>query len=282
VTRRAVESARHWRDRDVGFDLLSATYVHHRFDLHTHETYVLGVVVGGAARFAWRGATYLSPRGTVMLIEPEVPHTGGAAIDEGWTYRILYPPHELVRAVARQVTGRDGYEPSFAAPVIEDPRLARALVRAYGAVEDDASAFEKESLLVEALGLLVARHSRAEGTRRAPDGSARGRAHLARAIRSHIDARASSRVSLAELAEAAGVSPFHLGRVFKEHFGLPPHAYLKQVRIRRAKELLARGVSPAEVAIDVGFFDQAHMSRHFRRTVGVAPGRFAKERAPCQ
>jgi AraC-like DNA-binding protein len=92
-----------------------------------------------------------------------------------------------------------------------------------------------------------------------------------------IDERYASRLTLAELAGIAHVSPFHLVRTFKQQIGLSPHAYLNQVRIRRAKELLQRGASPAEAALSVGFYDQSHFGRHFKRTVGVSPARFAAQ-----
>ncbi len=61
--------------------------------------------------------------------------------------------------------------------------------------------------------------------------------------------------------------------------GVPPHAYLTQLRIARAKQLLARGTPASEVAARVGFFDQSQPSRHFRRAVGTTPGRFAAAHA---
>jgi AraC-like DNA-binding protein len=79
---------------------------------------------------------------------------------------------------------------------------------------------------------------------------------------------------LAELARAAGASPFHLVRIFRKELGLPPHAYINQVRIRHAKDLLDAGVSLAAAAVSVGFSDQSHFGRHFKRTVGVSPARF--------
>src|SRR5690606_41927249 len=58
--------------------------------------------------------------------------------------------------------------------------------------------------------------------------------------------------------------------------GLPPHAYLNSVRIRQARRLLRAGVRPAEVAAEVGFTDQAHLSRHFKRVVGVPPAAYQR------
>ena len=72
----------------------------------------------------------------------------------------------------------------------------------------------------------------------------------------------------------AGLSSFHLCRVFKAGVGLAPHAYVSQLRVRRAKQLMAEGVPIAQAAVDAGFFDQAHLSRHFKRIIGLTPGRY--------
>lgn len=83
-------------------------------------------------------------------------------------------------------------------------------------------------------------------------------------------------VSLAELSRAAGVSPFHLHRSFSRSVGLPPHAFQLQLRVDRAKALLAGGLDIAAVAQRTGFADQSHLTRVFRRSVGITPGRFPR------
>jgi transcriptional regulator GlxA family with amidase domain len=67
-------------------------------------------------------------------------------------------------------------------------------------------------------------------------------------------------------------------RAFRGETGLPPHAYLNQLRVRRARVLLDDGVTPADVAVQVGFADQAHLTRHFKRVVGVPPAAYQRER----
>jgi AraC family transcriptional regulator len=71
-------------------------------------------------------------------------------------------------------------------------------------------------------------------------------------------------------------NPYHFARQFKASTGLPPHQYVIARRVERARELLQGGgeLSLAEVAADVGFADQSQLSHHFKRLVGVTPGRF--------
>jgi AraC-like DNA-binding protein len=75
-----------------------------------------------------------------------------------------------------------------------------------------------------------------------------------------------------------GLSQFAVLRAFRAETGLPPHAYLNQIRVRRARTLLDQGIAPADVALTTGFADQAHLTRHFKRVVGVPPGAYQRGR----
>ena len=98
------------------------------------------------------------------------------------------------------------------------------------------------------------------------------------AARQYLDAHIGDNVSLMSLAVVVGLSPFHLCRVFKDAVGLTPHAYQDQLRVRRAKQLLTEQVPIAQAAVEVGFYDQAHLTRHFKRVVGITPGRYVAAR----
>jgi AraC-like DNA-binding protein len=86
----------------------------------------------------------------------------------------------------------------------------------------------------------------------------------------------SATTDLSTLAQRTGMSRFRVLRVFKRHFGLPPHAYQLRVRLGLAQKALRAGAQPAEVAADLGFVDQSHMTRHFRRLLGVTPAQYAR------
>jgi AraC-like DNA-binding protein len=92
-------------------------------------------------------------------------------------------------------------------------------------------------------------------------------------LRERLDAE----VTLDALADHADTDKFHLCRAFRAQVGLPPHAYLTRLRIMRAKELLAAGVRPSEIAPLVGLYDQSQLNRHFRRIVGTTPGAYARD-----
>jgi AraC-like DNA-binding protein len=98
---------------------------------------------------------------------------------------------------------------------------------------------------------------------------------LARA-RDILAACSSANLGLGQLAAMVGLDPFTLVRGFARAYGLPPHAWLIQERVRRAQACLRAGLSPATVAAEVGFADQSHLCRHFKRIVGVTPGLYQR------
>jgi AraC-like DNA-binding protein len=103
--------------------------------------------------------------------------------------------------------------------------------------------------------------------------------HVHAAIRRARDipqTRFSETVTLSELAAASHLSRFHLVRSFTQRVGLPPHAYQIHVRIERARELLRKGMHSGQVAPLVGFSDQSHFTRHFKKIMRVTPSKYAR------
>jgi AraC family transcriptional regulator len=97
-----------------------------------------------------------------------------------------------------------------------------------------------------------------------------------RAVVAYIEEHLDNGLTLVQMAAVAHLSPYHFARQFKAAIGLPPHQYVILRRVERARQLLQAGtdLSLAEVALRAGFCDQCQFSRHFKRLVGVTPGRF--------
>jgi AraC-like DNA-binding protein len=274
------EVARHWRHPGLpGVDLLRARYVTHTFAKHTHNAYTIALVEAGIEVWRDRSSLQRAGPGGMPIVNPWTLHTGHAGTPEGWTYRVLYPAPEVVAAVAAEL-GMGRGTPHFPAPVLDDPAIASLLLSAHRAA-DTGDALAASSLTRLLLARMLQRHGRVDAgrTAAAPGAAAGGAAARARAI---LLDRLASPPDLETLAAAVGARPFSLLRAFREAYGLPPHAYLTQRRVERARELLDAGHPPAEVAVASGFFDQAHLSRHFRRIVGVPPSAYQRERNNVQ
>ena len=255
-------------------ELLRARYTRQRFAPHAHDEYVIGVVETGAARTTFRGGEDIHAVGSVITFAPGEVHTGAPATDEGWSYRTLYPSESLLRFVAREATGRD-CAPTFDGSYVHDPRLADRVRQTHIVLESDADRMRKECALLETLGELVLRHGSTPDARRTALPAPRSSAALRR-VRELLDAEYARTVTIGELAREAGLSSFHLIRVFRASFGLPPYKYLEQVRIHQARRLIRSGYPLTHVVHATGFSDQSHLTRYFKRIVGVTPGSYAR------
>src|SRR5262249_39287582 len=143
--------------------------------------------------------------------------------------------------------------------VVDDAALAEAIGRIQGEMDHANSALERQSLLLDLLGALITRHSSTEVTWR---GSKAESAPI-RQVKQYLQAHYADNVRLESLSEMTGLSPFHLLRTFRRSIGMPPHTYLRQVRVEHAKRMLCAGVPIAQVALSTGFTDQSHLTRFF-------------------
>jgi AraC-like DNA-binding protein len=271
----ATEVARYWQHAGVdGVDLLRARFVTHRYGRHAHETYTFGLIESGAEEFEYGRTLQRAGPGAVALLNPDVVHTGQAATPSGWAYRVLYPAVSVVTNVAAELGCRSG-TPWFPDTVLYDPATATLLRQAHQAAEY-GDRLASSTLLTAALTRLLQAHSAAPPVdgREAPGRSPSSVA----SVRDLLPQRLADPPSLAELAAMTGLSQFALLRAFRRETGMPPHAYLNQLRVRHARHLLDRGQAPADVAAQVGFADQAHLTRHFKRVVGVPPAAYQRER----
>lgn len=264
------EQVKFWRDPALSnLELLRAKYVTHSFSPHTHEGFAIGVIVDGVEAFTYQGSAHAAPAGSIVVIQPGEVHTGQAGIETGWSYRMLYPDAGLVQHAASEVAGQQRLIPYFPTPVIQDKQLAECLNRLHIVLETSTSRLERESYFLWTLAQLIAKYA---DTR--VEFKSVGRHQSIKRVQEYLHAYFADHVSLEQLATVADLSPFHFIRVFRRQLGLPPHAYLVQVRVKQAKTLLAKGESIAQVAIATGFVDQSHLTRYFKRIVGVTPGQY--------
>ncbi|WP_336206747.1 AraC family transcriptional regulator [Nonomuraea sp. LPB2021202275-12-8] len=275
------ESVRYWRHQGMGgLDLMRARFVGHRFSRHSHETFAIGVVESGTEEIRFADGVEYTGVDEVVLIDPGVVHTGRAHSPGGWTYRVLYPSVEQLAAIGAEI-GAPAGQPSFSRRVVADGRMAGRVVAAHRAAET-GDPLAADTCLHLLLARLLAAYGRQRPVRcereAGQDVAARAREFLHASLGSPGDGRRPppAAPSLKELAAAAGATPFALLRSFQRAYGLPPHAYLTQLRVRHARELLERGVPAAAAAVSVGFCDQSHLSRHFRRIVGATPGAYQR------
>ncbi|MEU5592408.1 AraC family transcriptional regulator [Streptomyces sp. NPDC020298] len=246
-------------------DLLTACFDTHVYAPHAHDEYTIGVTTGGCEAIDYRGGLIRSGPGSIVVLAPGEMHTGGPAdTSAGYSYRALYAHSSLL------ADGTLGGLPHFREAVLDDPELSAALHVTHTELSACPDPLETESRLPWLLTALARRHS----TARAVNDTVPGADHIAHVVRDRLADELLAPPSLADLATELNLSRYQLLRAFRTAMGIPPYAWLAQHRVARARRLLETGLRPAEVASLVGFADQAHLTRWFRRVLGVTPAAY--------
>lgn len=254
-----------------GLELLRASQQTQVFPRHTHEHYAVGVIERGALGFYYRGENVVASSGDINLCLPGEVHTGEPAAEGGWSYRMFYLEPALLERLTGELSGRSGTLPFFSPGMLQDAALARRLHALHQLFESpEILPLERETRLLEVLGDFVRRYADAPlpalPTGREP--AAVGQ------VKDYLHAHYAEEITLTKLAQLTGLSRYHLVRVFRDTTGVPPHAYLRQLRVERAKCALGEGRSIAQVALAMGFADQSHLTRWFKRFWGYTPGHY--------
>ena len=252
-------------------ELLHAYYVQHAYPRHSHDYYVLSLIARGRQSFTHKGTKYRTPPGGLILINPGAVHTGEAADAHGFELRALYPSTSLMETAAFALTGRRAI-PFFKEVRVDHPWATNAISSLHKAILQRTGTLDLESRILGTMTQLVKRY--------ADMGSSEP--HLGkekRAIqqaRQYIEDHFAENVTLHALAQHVSLSPYYLLRTFRAEVGIPPYAYLESVRIRHTQRLIKAGKPLAEVAAEVAFSSQSHMTRQFKRIIGVTPGQYAQ------
>jgi AraC-like DNA-binding protein len=248
-------------------EVFHAWFPEHTYPRHTHDTWTLLIVDAGVVRYGLDRKEHGAVPSRVTLLPPDVPHDGRPARPEGFRKRVLYLDRELL--------GDDLIGAAVDEPSLTDPFLRQRIHQLHQVLVHQDEVLEAHSRLVLIRERLLQHLGRV--TREAVVGPDPNIAH---ALRDLLDSRVQQGMSLAEAALLLDRHPAHLVRAFSLEYGVPPHLYLTGRRVDMARRLLLAGRTPATAASMAGFFDQSHLTRHFRRTLGVSPSQYARSGTP--
>ncbi|WP_435951901.1 AraC family ligand binding domain-containing protein [Dryocola sp. BD626] len=247
-----------------GVELYHAHISRYAFEPHTHEAFGIGTVTWGAERFRYRGVQHVAAQDSLVLMNPDELHTGEAATEDGWQYRMIYLEPDMLEAI----TGERSWW--FNEAVTHDPLRSRQISQLINGLWSAGDSLTQQGLLLNLIDTFrpYARHR---------PSTPQEAAHRFDHIREYLHDNYMHPLTLDDLAAVASLSPWHFQRQFKAHFHVTPHQMLMAIRLWYAKRFLTNGVPAAQVAAMSGLTDQAHLTRAFAQRYGITPVRYQKQ-----
>ena len=249
------------------------------YEAHSHDEFSFGIIDSGVADYRNRHNLYRIGQGDIVTINPFDVHSCNPELHaanadhpdshhsdlQAWSYRMLFVDTLKMGEVQQDVLqNQHSHYTPFLNDLERSPNLQQQFIALFSALRTGNSILEAEVCLFDFVEACFAHHpTKIIQTNPLQPNLVRVRQKL-------LDDVGHSH-QLQSLAEEAGISRYQLVRAFKSQFGLPPHAYLIDDRIKRAKRMLKSGQSISEIALQLGFSDQAHFQRQFKRKLAVTP-----------
>jgi AraC-like DNA-binding protein len=258
----STQVVRAWRPPVSGVrEVFHATFTTHAYPPHIHDVWTLFIVDQGAIRYSLAGDPHAAGQTRVTVLPPHVVHDGRPATGTGFRKRVLY--------LETSVLGEHLIGPAVDRPVLPDLDLRADVAALHDALECADDLLEAETRLA-----FVAERIRRSLGEQAVERERAPAQVLAERLRTYLDEHLFEPVTIAAAAIAIGAEPTRLARSFSSVYRISPHAYVTGRRLEAARERILGGQALADVATEVGFHDQAHLSRRFSRFLGTTPGRF--------
>ncbi len=259
-----------WRSDSIRFgpsahgieraEIYLSTYA---YEPHRHHTYAIGITTAGVQTFHYRGSRHICLPGQIHVLHPDEAHDGAAGTDGGFGYRILYMPPELVREA---LAGRA--LPFVADPIQQLVPAARLIASLLADIDEPINELSSAEIAVAVADGLGSLSGRPDPRPAAIDTSG------VELVRDYLAAHAREQTPASILEKVAGTDRFTIARHFRWAFGTSPDRYRTLRRLALARAAIESGRSLARAAAEAGFADQSHMTRHFKRTYGLTPGRW--------
>jgi AraC-like DNA-binding protein len=262
-------SVKFYRDSDLPFfELKLCNTAELCYKYHTHEEFSLGIVDRGASSFWYEGhITKLGPK-TLVFIPPEIIHACNPLEHGNWQYKMLFIDAKWVRKLTES-----GGSCLFDQPIIRYASRGKEFQKidqVINSLTGDSSPLAKETAILMAFEQFF----RAEYGSNTLD--SRAEKPRLKITREYLQQYFGEKVTLDQLEQVSGLNKFHLIRLFKAAFNVPPHAYQTLLRVNYAKRELRKAREIAEVALEAGFYDQSHFIKVFKSHTGVTPEKYQR------
>ncbi len=258
------------------FKGLPGLELHQRIDTdcavsrHVHWVFSLSAVDAGVRMYTTKKGKYCVTSGNIFVVNLGDVHSSSVPAGYKCSNKSMRIDPGLLRSINMQITGNLYETISLRQPVIHDMELSRHIFDLHRVMGKSPESLEVECRILDIFSMLYERHSQ-----QGKNPGVFGKEHI-RVCRAceYLQDRFNENISLNELADFAGLSPFYLSRVFTQAMGVPPHTYQLQIRLKKATDLLAAGRPIIEVALETGFCDQSHFQKSFKKKFGITPRQY--------
>lgn len=255
-----------------GIDIYEANFKNHVFGRHAHETFSIGAIVEGVGGYYCRGTHHVFPPGSLSLLNPEEVHTGHA-VDSRLRYNMVYVAESAILAMLgiKEIRGFREISPSEKSYTIL--RSFRYLARALHEIDGHPGwRLQIEEIMHHIVRTAFDQFGGAFIA--GPGNEPHAVKYLCDHIEAQLDTDRAGNLSITEIAARLDLHPNYLIQSFSKAKGISPYAYYLYRKIDLAKSLIVDGNTPLHAGLRLGFYDQAHFTRHFRKICGVTPGNF--------
>lgn len=248
-----------------GIERLEASLKGQAFAPHRHDTYAIGMTLHGVQTFRYRGEQRYCLAGQGHVLHPDETHDGAAGTHSGFRYRILYIDPSLIQ---ESLGGRA--LPFVANPVISRREMLPLFSRCLADIDGSMDELDQLEITVEVIRLLE-RHATVPRARRQPLAL-----HRLTKVRDLIAQDPAARWSVRDFEQASGLDRWTIARGFRVAFGTSPTRFRTLRQLDKARCLMRAGMPTADAALEAGFADQSHLSRQFKRALGLTPSRWVR------
>ena len=255
-----------------GLEFMHAHFSGQTFVPHSHSYLSITLILEGRWLSCHSGTPHTAESGQIGIVNYEEIHDGMSQDPAGSTYLKLAIGTELLQEVGSLCGSTDRWIPIFTEPVIRDDELADRLLNRYHEFDNDPDRVNRSSEILDLVMAFIKRHASSWRD----DSLILPEHHAIQCCLDFINRHYFEDIRLTDLAEATGMSRYHLIRVFRDTTGLTPHAYITQIRLEQAQQLLSSGSPIRDVATTCGFVDQSHFTHRFKQLYGFTPGEYVR------
>jgi AraC-like DNA-binding protein len=253
------------------FNLTQIEHDARRFAPHFYATCAIGVVESGTCCIMTPRGSWTATPGSLVAFAPRTLHWAQVISDQPYAYRMAYLPAECLRTVGLKALANDTPDTPQLLTVTEPSVLSAQFLQSHRHVSDDPGSAQAAFELMACTRALL--RSVAGPTPHVAQTRELTLVEMAKAVLTNHIGR---RVALDTVADACGVTVFRLIRVFRRVTGLSPYSYLIVLRVNEARRLLDAGASVSDATYACCFSDQSHLTRIFKRTLGMPPGLYLR------